>query len=87
MATRGRRAPGAPTDARSVSTDGRMSLTLKIRRFNPEVSEEPWWDEFTVQVDPTDRLVEALHEVKWYHDGTLASGGRARTGSAARTRC
>jgi len=53
-------------------SDGRMSLTLKIRRFNPEVSEEPWWDEFTVQMEPTDRLLDALHEVKWRLDGTLA---------------
>ena len=53
-------------------SDGRMALTLKIRRFNPEVSEEPWWDEFTVQMEPTDRLLDALHEVKWRLDGTLA---------------
>ena len=53
-------------------SDGRMSLTLKIRRYNPEVSQEPWWDEFTVQMEPTDRLLDALHEVKWRLDGTLA---------------
>ena len=53
-------------------SDGRMTLTLKIRRYNPEVSEEPWWDEFTVQMEPTDRLLDALHEVKWRLDGTLA---------------
>ncbi len=61
------------SDQREVGqTDGRMSLTLKIRRYNPEVSEEPWWDEFTVQMEPTDRLLDALHEVKWRQDGTLA---------------
>ena len=61
------------SDEREVGqTDGRMSLTLKIRRYNPEVSDEPWWDEFTVQMEPTDRLLDALHEVKWRHDGTLA---------------
>ena len=49
-----------------------MDVTLKIRRYNPEVSDEPWWDEFTVQMEPTDRLLDALHEVKWRHDGTLA---------------
>ena len=53
-------------------SDGSMPLTLKIRRFNPEVSEEPWWDEFTVHMEPTDRLLDALHEVKWRLDGTLA---------------
>jgi succinate dehydrogenase / fumarate reductase iron-sulfur subunit len=61
------------SDARRVGqTDGRMALTLKIRRFNPEVADEPWWDEFTVQMEPTDRLLDALHEVKWRQDGTLA---------------
>jgi succinate dehydrogenase / fumarate reductase, iron-sulfur subunit len=47
-------------------------LTLRIRRFNPEVSQESWWDEFTVEMDPTDRLLDALHEVKWHQDGTLS---------------
>ena len=49
----------------------KMQLTLKIRRYNPDVSEDPWWDEFTVEMEPTDRLLDALHEVKWHQDGTL----------------
>jgi succinate dehydrogenase / fumarate reductase iron-sulfur subunit len=61
------------SDSREVGQDdGRMELTLKIRRYNPEVSDEPWWDEFTVHMEPTDRLLDALHEVKWRQDGTLA---------------
>jgi succinate dehydrogenase / fumarate reductase iron-sulfur subunit len=51
---------------------GTVTLTLKIRRFNPEVSQDSWWDEFTVHADPLDRLVEVLHEVKWRQDGTLS---------------
>jgi succinate dehydrogenase / fumarate reductase, iron-sulfur subunit len=50
----------------------RITLQLRIRRFNPEVSQESWWDDFTVDCDPLDRLVEVLHEVKWHHDGTLS---------------
>jgi len=49
-----------------------IDLALKIRRFNPEVREESWWDEFSITTDPMDRLLDALHQVKWYHDGTLA---------------
>jgi succinate dehydrogenase / fumarate reductase iron-sulfur subunit len=49
-----------------------VALTLRIRRFNPEVRDDPWWDEFTIDVDPMDRLLDALHTVKWYRDGTLA---------------
>jgi succinate dehydrogenase / fumarate reductase iron-sulfur subunit len=49
-----------------------MELTLKIRRYNPEVRSDPWWDRFTIEVDAMDRLLDALHHVKWYLDGTLA---------------
>ncbi|MGH2739951.1 MAG: succinate dehydrogenase iron-sulfur subunit [Actinomycetota bacterium] len=49
-----------------------MDLTVRIRRYNPEVGPEPWWDEFNVDVEPSDHVLEALHEVKWRHDGTLA---------------
>jgi succinate dehydrogenase / fumarate reductase iron-sulfur subunit len=49
-----------------------IDLTLRIKRFNPEVGDDPWWDEFTIQANPMDRLLDALHEVKWHHDGTLA---------------
>ncbi len=61
------------SDARRVGpSEHRMPLTLKIRRYNPEVSAEPWWDEFQVEMEPTDRVLDALHEVKWRQDGTLA---------------
>jgi len=61
------------SDRRQVGeTADRVKLTLKIRRYNPEVSEDSWWDEFTVFADPLERLVEVLHEVKWHHDGTLS---------------
>ena len=59
-------------DRRVGRPDGKMSLTLKIRRYNPEVSPDPWWEEFQVRMEPTDRLLDALHEVKWRLDGTLA---------------
>src|SRR6476646_6097051 len=49
-----------------------IPLTVRIRRFNPEVSEDSWWDEWTVRCDPLERLVEVLHEVKWHQDGTLS---------------
>jgi len=54
------------------SRGAKVELTLRIRRFNPEVSDQPWWDEFVVRMDPTDRVLDALHEVKWRHDGTLS---------------
>jgi succinate dehydrogenase / fumarate reductase iron-sulfur subunit len=65
------REPGAPP-RRGPPAPEEVPITLRIRRFNPEVAPDPWWDEFTVDMEPTDRLLDALHEVKWYHDGTLA---------------
>src|SRR5688572_8075030 len=51
---------------------GKVPLHVKIRRYNPEVSPDPWWDEFEVEVEPSDRVLDVLHEVKWHKDGTLA---------------
>ena len=71
MATPGEILDGS--DRREIRGDpARVPLTLRIRRFNPEVSDESWWDEFEVRADPFERLVEVLHEVKWRQDGTLS---------------
>ena len=59
------------SDDRRVGATDLATLTLRIRRYNPQVAADPWWDEFTIQVDPFERLVEALHQVKWHLDGTL----------------
>lgn len=48
-----------------------MQVMLKIRRFNPEKGQEPWWGEYKFEAEPTDRLLDALNHVKWYLDGTL----------------
>ncbi|MDQ7025632.1 MAG: succinate dehydrogenase iron-sulfur subunit [Anaerolineae bacterium] len=50
------------------------TVTIKIKRQNPEISgkDKPYWEEFTLKdVDPTDRLLEMLHRIKWEQDGTL----------------
>jgi succinate dehydrogenase / fumarate reductase iron-sulfur subunit len=45
---------------------------LRIKRFNPENDKKPWWGEYDVEVEPTDRVLDAIHAVKWNIDGTLA---------------
>jgi succinate dehydrogenase / fumarate reductase, iron-sulfur subunit len=49
-----------------------MEVTLKILRFNPETDAKPHWEEYPLELEPTDQLLDALNQVKWYHDGTLA---------------
>jgi succinate dehydrogenase / fumarate reductase iron-sulfur subunit len=46
-------------------------VILKIRRFDPERDEEPHWERYEVPVEPGDRLLDALHWVKWNLDGSL----------------
>lgn len=48
-----------------------MQVTLKILRFNPEVDTKPHFETYTVEQEPTDRVLDALNNVKWYQDGTL----------------
>lgn len=46
-------------------------VTLKIQRFDPEKDSRPYWATYPVEVEANDRLLDALHKVKWEQDGTL----------------
>ena len=48
-----------------------MKVHLKIKRFNPESDAKPYWAEYDVDAEPTDRVLDALHLVKWYQDGSF----------------
>jgi succinate dehydrogenase / fumarate reductase iron-sulfur subunit len=48
-----------------------MDVTVKILRYNPEVADEPRWESYQVTAEPTDRVLDALHKVKWDLDGSL----------------
>ena len=49
-----------------------MIVAFRVQRFNPETGRPPTWDSFRVKVEPTDRVLDGLQEIKWHHDGTLA---------------
>lgn len=46
-------------------------VTFKIRRFIPEIDDEPHWEEYVVSALPTDRVLDALGQIKGEQDGTL----------------
>ena len=48
-----------------------FTVALIIRRFDPEVDAGPHWQGFDVQMYPTDRVLDALHKIKWEQDGSL----------------
>ena len=48
-----------------------MKATYKIRRFSPETDKKGYWQEFQVELDPLDRVLDGLNQIKWFQDGTL----------------
>lgn len=49
-----------------------MHVRLKIQRFNSEKDKQPHMGEYDLEMEPTDRVLDALNKVKWEQDGTLA---------------
>ena len=49
----------------------KLTVHLRVKRYNPETDKRPHWQEFEVEAEPTDRVLDTLHTVKWTVDGTL----------------
>ncbi len=48
-----------------------MQITLKIKRYQPEKADKPYYETFVVEADPTDRVLDLLEQVRDYQDSTL----------------
>lgn len=48
-----------------------MQVTLRIFRFNPEKDKKPHYETYTLDAEPTDRVLDLLENVKGYQDGSL----------------
>ncbi|MFB7865312.1 MULTISPECIES: succinate dehydrogenase iron-sulfur subunit [unclassified Streptomyces] len=48
-----------------------ITVTVRIRRYNPEISDAAVWEDFQIEIDPKERVLDALHKIKWDLDGTL----------------
>jgi len=46
--------------------------TLKVRRYQPETSEGPYWEEFKVELDPSLSVLDGLLQAKDRDDGSLS---------------
>jgi succinate dehydrogenase / fumarate reductase, iron-sulfur subunit len=49
-----------------------MEVTLRLFRYNPEKDEKPHYETYTLNAEPTDRVLDLLEHIKAYHDGTLS---------------
>ncbi|WP_156723153.1 succinate dehydrogenase iron-sulfur subunit [Streptomyces apocyni] len=57
--------------AQATATADYITATFRIRRFNPEESDAVIWEDFQITIDPKERVLDALHKIKWDTDGTL----------------
>ncbi|MEN3315781.1 MAG: succinate dehydrogenase / fumarate reductase, iron-sulfur subunit [Acidimicrobiaceae bacterium] len=48
-----------------------VNVDLRIKRFDPDRDDKPHWETYRVEVEETDRVLDALHQVRWHHDSTL----------------
>ena len=49
-----------------------MEVKLRILRFNPETDKKPHYENYTVEAEPNDQILDLLNQVKWFQDGTLS---------------
>ena len=49
-----------------------MEVKLRLLRFNPETDTEAHFEDYVIEAEPMDRLLDCLHQVKWNHDSSLA---------------
>ncbi|MBI5651781.1 MAG: succinate dehydrogenase iron-sulfur subunit [Chloroflexi bacterium] len=49
-----------------------MQVQFKLKRFNSETNAKAYWSDHTVEIEPTDRVLDALNFIKWNLDPTLA---------------
>jgi len=65
-------APGTGHGNTAAERDHTLILiTLRIRRFDPETDAEPYWQDFQVEADPTERILTAMMKIKAEQDGSL----------------
>lgn len=49
-----------------------MKVKVRILRFDHEKDSKPYWQQFEVDAEPTDRVLDVLHRIRDEQDGTLA---------------
>jgi succinate dehydrogenase / fumarate reductase iron-sulfur subunit len=48
-----------------------MQLTVKILRYHPEKDKKPHYETYTVEAEPTERVLDVLEYIKGHEDGSL----------------
>ncbi len=48
-----------------------MEYTFRIKRYDPNVDVKPHFEEYSIDLEPNDRVLDGLNRIKWERDGTL----------------
>jgi succinate dehydrogenase / fumarate reductase iron-sulfur subunit len=59
------------TGAGAAHADTSESFTLRIRRFDPESGEAPYWVEHTIELEPHRSVLEGILQAKGRFDGSI----------------
>ena len=49
-----------------------MEIDLKILRYDPEKDKKGRWEYYKVDAEPEERILDLLHKIKWFEDGSLS---------------
>jgi succinate dehydrogenase / fumarate reductase iron-sulfur subunit len=49
-----------------------MKCTFIVYRFEPAVDKEPRYQEYMVEAEPTDKILDCLNKIRWEQDPTLS---------------
>ena len=49
-----------------------MRCHFTVYRFDPEKDKKPRYQEYTIEAEPTDKILDCLNKIRWEQDPTLA---------------
>jgi succinate dehydrogenase iron-sulfur subunit len=58
-------------EAHDRRAGGTQSFTLRLRRYDPESGDAPYWDEHTVELEPHRSVLEAILQARDRFDGSI----------------
>ncbi|MCD6161828.1 MAG: succinate dehydrogenase iron-sulfur subunit [candidate division Zixibacteria bacterium] len=64
----------------TTKNQNRKNIIFYIRRYNPEVDSKPYWQEFSVDVEPGMTVLDGLHQIQETQDATLSLRYSCRMG-------
>jgi succinate dehydrogenase / fumarate reductase iron-sulfur subunit len=49
-----------------------MKCTFVVYRFDPAVDKKPRYQEYSIEAEPTDKILDCLNKIRWEQDPTLS---------------